>query len=129
VTGVRPPVRVGDVLQLAPGDYRYGVDRVEYGTSALRLRVQYAPRSPEILAGEWIPVLGVEVRPNGTDGRARAVHVRRAALPASRDDTGAGGTDATSASRARSGGLGEAGQQAGGERGEPEQTDDDHGLR
>ncbi|MEV4755402.1 hypothetical protein AB0J86_09845 [Micromonospora sp. NPDC049559] len=70
------PVAVGNVLRLTPGNYVYGTGPLHVGDGELRLRVIHVPRGLEAYAGEWVSILGVEVLPNGEDGRHLAVAVR-----------------------------------------------------
>jgi hypothetical protein len=66
-------VEVGQVLSIKEADYCYGV-------GDLRLRVtRVAPNQhPDV---EWIRVVGMALRPDGSDFEPRDVLVRASALP------------------------------------------------
>lgn len=68
-----PPVKVGDVLDLAEPDYRFGVGRLKLRVDAL-LHVQVLDDGP------WLYLRGTVIRWDGTDGQARQILVRLAAL-------------------------------------------------
>lgn len=66
------PVRPipGQVIRVDEKDYLYGIGE-------LVLRVTAVAVQPE---GEWLRVVGVEIRRNGSDGPERDVMVRMSAL-------------------------------------------------
>lgn len=69
------PVAVGDVIEVASQDYRYG-------TGSLTLRVTgVAGDSMSIGDEPWLEVRGIEVYLNGKDGGERIASVRVSALP------------------------------------------------
>jgi hypothetical protein len=72
--GRRPPVRIGDVIEVAEEHYLYG-------TGVLRMRVTAVRSDPVRHPGlEWIRLRGVEIRWDGSDGPEREVLVRLKAL-------------------------------------------------
>ncbi|MEV1285919.1 hypothetical protein [Micromonospora sp. NPDC049679] len=68
-----PPVAVGDVIRISEADYCYG-------RGELHLRVTHVPAGADLPGLEWINLLGVELRWDGTDGRHRQALIRVAAL-------------------------------------------------
>jgi hypothetical protein len=69
----RQPVRVGDVLELAEEDYRFGVGPLKIRVTAL-LHVQ------DLGDGPWLYLRGVPIGGDGREGEPRQVLVRLAAL-------------------------------------------------
>ena len=67
------PVAVGDVLELAEEDYRFGVGPLTLRVTAL-LHVQ------QLTDGPWLYLRGIPIRWDGRDGEPRQVLVRLAAL-------------------------------------------------
>jgi hypothetical protein len=65
-------VAVDQVIDIGEDDYCYGV-----GTLTLRVTHVYPRPYP---AAEWIRVLGIEIRYDGTEGEHRDVQVRASAL-------------------------------------------------
>lgn len=76
-----PIINVGDLLTLRGDDYLHGHDPAQPGTTELRVRVKHHPGNPSVLTRDWIPLIGTEILPTGTDGPDRALIVRRTALP------------------------------------------------
>jgi hypothetical protein len=76
------PVRIGQVLALAEEDYRFGL-------GPLRLRVTGLLHVQELADGPWLYLRGVTVRWDGSEGEARQVLVRMAALPGQATPEGA----------------------------------------
>jgi hypothetical protein len=64
---------VGDVIEVAQMDY-------VYGTGSLKLRLTAAIDTTHCPSMEWVAVAGVEIQPDGCEGRARSVLVRHVAL-------------------------------------------------
>jgi hypothetical protein len=62
------PVKVGDVIQVAEADYKYG-------TGVLRLRVSKVGRAERLPDGDWLDLEGFTVRVDGTQVSAEARHV------------------------------------------------------
>jgi hypothetical protein len=84
VTGKRAPlVAAGDRITVPEGDY-------QLGSGPLRMRVIHVVQR----AGQdlrdlcWVQLMGVEINPDGTDGRHRTVVVRVSALAADRPSAG-----------------------------------------
>jgi hypothetical protein len=69
-----PLVRVGDVIRVPEAHYLYGLGQ-------LAMRVTEVGADLDRFPGlEWLRLRGVEIRREGTDGDARDVMVRVAAL-------------------------------------------------
>jgi hypothetical protein len=68
-----PPITVGDVLELAEADYRFGVGPLTLRVTAL-LHVQVMADGP------WLYLRGIAIRPDGSDGESRQILVRLSAL-------------------------------------------------
>ncbi|MGW4466279.1 hypothetical protein [Micromonospora sp. NPDC004704] len=74
MTHIGPCVAVGDVLDIAPLDYR------GEGSSPLRMRVLRLPEGADTPGLEWVNLLGVVVEADGSDGRYVLPWVRVSAL-------------------------------------------------
>jgi hypothetical protein len=82
----RPLVAVGDVIDMVPGDYLYGVKLGEgphdFGEETWRARVKHVP-PPKPCPGtsDWLAMIVTEVLPGDAVGPERIVAVRCRALP------------------------------------------------
>jgi hypothetical protein len=75
-----PLVAVGDVLDLADGDYFIGSGPFDYGGTKVRVRVKHVPVGAAGWRGDWLSMLVVEVLAGGRDGRDLSMIVHRRAL-------------------------------------------------
>jgi hypothetical protein len=64
---------IGDVIKVGEADYRYG-------TGELHMRVTHVPKEIDTRGLEWVQLMGVEIRWDGSDGKHRNAWVRVAGL-------------------------------------------------
>jgi hypothetical protein len=75
-------VSVGQVVNIAPGDFRYGrAPTPQSETHPLHLRVTHVPKNLAAVKPDWVALLGVELQPGGVDGPHQCVVIRTRALP------------------------------------------------
>jgi hypothetical protein len=74
-------VSVGDVLELADGDYFTGSGPFDYGAAKMRVRVKHVPQGAAGWRGDWLSLLVVEVLAGGRDGVDLAMIVHRRVFP------------------------------------------------
>jgi hypothetical protein len=84
-------VRVGDILDLAAGNYLISPDPSTGGAN-LRVRIKHVPQGTIGWQGDWLSLLAVELLPGNVDGRDLALVVHRRALPEQAAPVPGGGT-------------------------------------
>ncbi|MGW4464599.1 hypothetical protein [Micromonospora sp. NPDC004704] len=73
-------LRVGEILDLAAGNYLISPDPSTARLANLRVRVKHVPPGTTGWQGDWLSLLAVELLPGDLDGRDLALVVHRRAL-------------------------------------------------